>query len=65
MAQRPTVTQMSRKFKNHAFTIVKKQITGIKGEWMNDRKHMGFKIILTHWRNEIEVSVAIYMVNFI
>ena len=31
---------------------------------MNERKQMGFHIILTYQRNEIEVNVAIFKVNY-
>ena len=41
-----------------------KQKTSIKGEWMNERKQMGFHIILTYQRNEIEVNVAIFKINY-
>ena len=30
---------------------------------MNERKQMGFHIIRTYQRNEIEVNVAIFQVN--
>ena len=41
-----------------------KQKTGIKGESMNERKKMVFHIIRTYQRNEIEVNVAIFKVNY-